>query len=98
MAVVFGAAAVAADRADESSCDVASLLRQQDPATIVDAEQVSPGQSAVSGGQDAMAHYRVTARVVVGIYIYIYYYYYDSGHFQVLYGKVPRDLQKKSRR
>ena len=65
MAVIFGAAAVAADRADESSCDVASLLRQQDPATIVDAEQVSPGQFAGSGGQDAMAHSRVTAMAVV---------------------------------
>ena len=65
MAVVFGAAAVAADRADESSCDVASLLRQQDPATIVDAGQVSLGQSAGYGGQDAMAYSRVTAIVVV---------------------------------
>ena len=65
MAVIFGAAAVAADRADESSCDVASLLRQQDPATIVDAGQVSPGQSAGSGGQGAMAHSRVTAIAVV---------------------------------
>ena len=67
MAVIFGAAAVAADRADESSCDVASLLRQQDPATIVDAEQVSPGQFAGSGGQDAIAYSRVTATVVVVI-------------------------------
>ena len=67
MAVVFGVAAVAADRADESSCDVASLLRQQDPATIVDAGQVSPGQPARSGGQNARAHSRVTATVVVVI-------------------------------
>ena len=55
------------NRADESSCDVASLLSQQDPATIVDAEQVSPGQSAVSGGQNAIAQSRVTAIVVVVI-------------------------------